>query len=264
MYRDLKPENILIDHSGHIKLCDFGFAVRLGSTQASGVTAVTGALGVAQGNSNTANTASHVAGVHEKPYMTPVKERKAAKYGNEDEDGIAGGMNSPGSKPLPSIPTTLSVAQTPCSSPSNNFNIQKNPALYDGCGTAMYVAPEIAGGFMKQAHSYPVDWWGLGIILYEIIYGHTPFGDIETMSKFEIFNNINQQEIFPTLINENWELNDCKKVIKELLIKDPMKRMSYNGFKSCEFMKIVCKYMNIYMLAVCDICYSLSIYIDEF
>ena len=30
VYRDLKPENILIDIHGHVKLCDFGFAVPLG------------------------------------------------------------------------------------------------------------------------------------------------------------------------------------------------------------------------------------------
>ena len=31
MYRDLKPENILLDERGHVRLVDFGFAVRLAS-----------------------------------------------------------------------------------------------------------------------------------------------------------------------------------------------------------------------------------------
>jgi serine/threonine protein kinase len=29
VYRDLKPENILLDYDGHVRICDFGFAVRI-------------------------------------------------------------------------------------------------------------------------------------------------------------------------------------------------------------------------------------------
>jgi serine/threonine protein kinase len=36
VYRDLKPENILIDVHGHVKLCDFGFAVPLGRGDGDG------------------------------------------------------------------------------------------------------------------------------------------------------------------------------------------------------------------------------------
>jgi serine/threonine protein kinase len=43
--------------------------------------------------------------------------------------------------------------------------------LRDGCGTAMYIAPEVASGFMKGSHGFPVDWWALGCVLFEMIAG---------------------------------------------------------------------------------------------
>lgn len=40
----------------------------------------------------------------------------------------------------------------------------------EGCGTAMYVAPEITQGG-KKGHGLAVDWWGLGCILFEMLTG---------------------------------------------------------------------------------------------
>ena len=42
------------------------------------------------------------------------------------------------------------------------------------CGTPHYLAPEIVLG---RAHGKEVDWWALGVLIYEMIVGKPPFDD---------------------------------------------------------------------------------------
>ena len=35
----------------------------------------------------------------------------------------------------------------------------------------MYLAPEIASGYTDSTHGYPVDWWSLGCVLFELVTG---------------------------------------------------------------------------------------------
>lgn len=52
------------------------------------------------------------------------------------------------------------------------------------CGTPNYIAPEI---LMKQGHSYEVDIWSIGCIMYTLLIGRPPF---ETTTLKETYSRI--------------------------------------------------------------------------
>jgi cGMP-dependent protein kinase 1 len=57
---------------------------------------------------------------------------------------------------------------------------------YTIIGTPHYMAPEMITG---KGYSYSVDYWSLGIVLYELLFGFVPFGDKET-DPFKVYEAI--------------------------------------------------------------------------
>ncbi|VAI16354.1 unnamed protein product [Triticum turgidum subsp. durum] len=89
-------------------------------------------------------------------------------------------------------------------------------------GTEEYIAPEIITG---AGHTSAVDWWALGILLYEMLYGYTPF---RGKTRQRTFANILHKDIrFPASISVSLP---ARQLIYRLLHRDPANRMgSYEG-----------------------------------
>eukprot|EP01121_Diplochlamys_sp_Union-15-3_P016527 TRINITY_DN5639_c0_g1_i1.p1 TRINITY_DN5639_c0_g1~~TRINITY_DN5639_c0_g1_i1.p1 ORF type:complete len:371 (-),score=50.49 TRINITY_DN5639_c0_g1_i1:57-1148(-) len=93
-------------------------------------------------------------------------------------------------------------------------------------GTMEYVAPEVIG---TSGYTTAVDWWTLGVLLFEMLYGITPFyantqGELNDRilhGKFSFPKKINRQ---PVKVSDH-----CKKLIESLLTVDPLKRLGNKG-----------------------------------
>ena len=90
-------------------------------------------------------------------------------------------------------------------------------------GTPEYIAPEV---ILRQGYGKPVDWWSMGIILYEFLVGCVPFFG-ETPE--ELFAHVINDEIeWPD--DEDWPLPDeAKSLISQLLQQNPLERLGTGG-----------------------------------
>ena len=99
------------------------------------------------------------------------------------------------------------------------------------CGTPNYIAPEILEG--KTGHSYEVDVWSLGVIMYTLIIGKPPF---ETNNVKETYKRIKMGNYsFP----ENAVISEpAKDLIQSILVLDPHKRPKLEEILNHDFFNI--------------------------
>jgi len=83
---------------------------------------------------------------------------------------------------------------------------------YTLCGTPEYIAPEV---LLNVGHGKGVDWWTLGILLYEMLAGEPPFVDDNPMGIYEKILSSNSCLHFPKKFDKH-----AKSLTKKLLTVD--------------------------------------------
>lgn len=83
------------------------------------------------------------------------------------------------------------------------------------CGTPEFLAPEV---LTDTSYTRAVDWWGLGVLLYEMLVGESPFpGDDEE----EVFDSIVNDEVrYPRFLSA-----EAIGIMRRLLRRNPERRL---------------------------------------
>ena len=95
------------------------------------------------------------------------------------------------------------------------------------CGTPEYLAPEM---ILKEGHDEKLDVWALGIIMYELLVGKTPFADVvlqqQGRAHSEIFNQLATSILAYEFARPNLMSNEAADMLSRCLVRLPADRPS--------------------------------------
>ncbi|KAL3747635.1 hypothetical protein ACJRO7_016439 [Eucalyptus globulus] len=209
IYRDLKPENVLVRDDGHIMLSDFDLSLKC-------------------------DVVPKLIRHHRPVTITrDFDADRAPSCTSPIEPVLSCLLRSSSRRKRPTVTTTITLRPDTDGHPDED-----NYYYYDAelvaepvaarsrsfVGTHEYLAPEVISG---QGHGSAVDWWTLGIFLYEMLYGRTPFKGEN--NERTLVNILKAPLTFPRIgvssAREYEEMVRVQDLIAKLLAKNPKKRL---------------------------------------
>ncbi|KZV29731.1 protein kinase PVPK-1-like [Dorcoceras hygrometricum] len=106
------------------------------------------------------------------------------------------------------------------------FVAEPTAAFSRSCvGTHEYLAPELVTGY---GHGNGVDWWAFGVLIYELLYGTTPFKGRSKESTLRNIASTRGVRFRPVEVEiEESGMAEARDLIEKLLVKDPRRRLGY-------------------------------------